>query len=153
MADGPKIVGLVWGLEMWCHVKARWLVIYYQLWGGGINVWFSLRKKLAAEFWQMHTLMSNSGRLNQKSNTCHENFRKNWKMLEKKRFERSPLLSIWLFFWPIIHILAVIELEIKWEVYLKPTYHKKLASLKNIDIRPSYRPKTMKFGGCAHIWA
>ena len=57
------------------------------------------------------------------------------------------------FFSPNIHILAVIELGIDWEVYFKTTNHIKLLSLKNIDIWPSYGQKTMKFGGRAHIWA
>ena len=65
----------------------------------------------------------------------------------------GDFVHFWLFFWPNIHILAVIELEIDWEVYFKTTNHIKLLSWKNIDIWPSYRPKTMKFGGRAHIWA
>ena len=36
----------------------------------------------------------------------------------------------WQFFWPIIHTLVVIELEIDWELYFKPTYHTKLASFQ-----------------------
>ena len=76
-----------------------------------------------------------------------------------KQFERSPLSKycelkywqFWLFFWPIFHILAVIEPEINWEVYFKPTYHIKPAWLKNNYIWPSNRPKSMKFGGHAHL--
>ena len=48
-----------------------------------------------------------------------------------------------LFFWPFIHILAVIDLEIDWELYFKPTYHIKLASLKNINVWTLYRLKLL----------
>ena len=65
----------------------------------------------------------------------------------------GDFVHFWQFFWPNIHILAVIELGIDWEVYFRTTNRIKLLSLKNIDIWPSYGQKTMKFGGCTHIWA
>ena len=34
-----------------------------------------------------------------------------------------------------------------------PIYHIKVASLKNIDICPSYELKPAKFGACTHIGA
>ena len=69
------------------------------------------------------------------------------------KWDIIDFVHFWQFFWPIIHISAVIELEIDWEVYFSPTDHIKLASFENSDIWPSYRPKTIKFSGRTHIWA
>ena len=63
-----------------------------------------------------------------------------WSNLSEAHFgnitnwDLGDFVHFWLFFWPIIHILAVIGREIELVLYFKPTYHIKLVSLKNIDI-------------------
>ena len=127
-----------------------------------------LRKNLAAKFRKMCAQMPKFGRqifLGLKCTyTCilkisDKNIEKCRRRTDSseahfwKYCELRYIVNFWLFFEPIIHIFAVTELEISWEMYFKPTNHIKRVLWSNIDIWPSHRPKTMKFGSHAHIWA